>query len=73
MNEESREKLQKKIAGEIETGGGSGNGIGLKNVQDRIRISFGSQYGIAIASKEDCYTKVIVKLPILHLEVNQFE
>ena len=66
MNQETIDQVYKKIAGEIESGGGSGNGIGLKNVQDRIRISFGSQYGISIYSREKCYTKVVVKLPITH-------
>ncbi|MBO5032763.1 MAG: histidine kinase [Lachnospiraceae bacterium] len=64
MNEEQVEKLKKKIAGEIETGGGSGNGIGLKNVQDRIRMSFGEGYGIGIASKLGCYTKITVRIPM---------
>lgn len=63
MSEEEIEKLEKKIAGEIETGGGSGNGIGLKNVQDRIRMSFGEKYGIGIASKLGCYTKITVRIP----------
>lgn len=66
MNQETIDQIHKKIAGEIESGGGSGNGIGLKNVQDRIRISFGPQYGISLYSKEKCYTKVVVKLPITH-------
>ena len=66
MNQETIDQVYKKISGEIESGGGSGNGIGLKNVQDRIRISFGSQYGISIYSREKCYTKVVVKLPITH-------
>jgi two-component system sensor histidine kinase YesM len=69
MNQATIEQLQKKIAGEIESGGGSGNGIGLKNVQDRIRISFGPRYGISLYSKEHCYTKVVVRLPITNREV----
>ena len=64
MSEEQIERLKKKIAGEIETDGGSGNGIGLKNVQDRIRMSFGEKYGIDIASKPGCYTKVSVCVPM---------
>lgn len=64
MTEEELERVQKKIAGEIETSGGSGNGIGLKNVQDRIVMSFGPGYGISIASMLGCYTKVMVKLPL---------
>lgn len=53
----------KKIRGEIEASGGSGNGIGLKNVQDRIKIQFGDKYGLKIHSKEGCFTKVSVLLP----------
>lgn len=64
MTEEEVTQLYKKIAGEIETTGGSGNGIGLKNVQDRIKMSFGEAYGIGIASKLGCYTKITVKIPL---------
>ena len=63
MTEAQVESLRQKIAGKIETEGGSGNGIGLKNVQDRITIAFGPEYGLDIASKIDCYTKIIVHLP----------
>lgn len=69
MTQEEVRKLQKKICGEIDVGGGSGNGIGLKNVQDRIVIAFGEGYGISVISRVDCFTKVIVKLPITNSEV----
>lgn len=68
MSEEELEKLRKKMAGEIEPDGGKGNGIGLKNVQDRIRMSFGEVYGINIASKKGCYTKVTVCVPMRRSE-----
>ena len=45
---------------------GSGNGIGLKNVQDRIQIAFGGAYGIEVASRIGCYTKIIVRIPMTH-------
>lgn len=64
MTEEEIAKLRKKITGEIETTGGSGNGIGLKNVQDRIRINFGESYGIGVDSKIGCYTKITVCIPL---------
>ena len=64
MTEEEVERLKKKIAGEIEPSGGSGNGIGLKNVQDRIHITFGEEYGIEINSKLGCYTKISVRIPL---------
>lgn len=65
MTEEEVEALYQKISGKIEISGGgrSGNGIGLKNVQDRIKITFGDQYGIEISSRLGCYTKVTVRIP----------
>lgn len=63
MTEDEVEQLRRKISGEIDPSGGSGNGIGLKNVQDRIHIAFGERYGIEIASKIGCYTKVRVRIP----------
>lgn len=62
MTEDEVEQLRRKISGEIDSSGGSGNGIGLKNVQDRIHIAFGERYGIEIASKIGCYTKVRVRI-----------
>lgn len=66
MTEEELRKLYGRITGEISAGGGSGNGIGLKNVQDRIHMNFGEEYGIEIASRLGCYTKVIVRIPKRH-------
>lgn len=66
MTEELVDTLKRKIAGEIDTAGTSGNGIGLKNVQDRIQISFGREFGIDIMSKEGCYTKVVVTIPVMN-------
>jgi len=65
MTEDQIIQLQKKIEGEIESTDSSSHGIGLKNVQDRIKISFGEDYGISIASKKDCYTKVMVRIPFV--------
>lgn len=64
MDADTLESLKRKMAGGIETGGGTGDGIGLKNVQDRIRMSFGEKYGIDIASKAGCYTKVTLRVPV---------
>ena len=63
MTPEQLDQLKKRIAGEIEVSGGSGNSIGLKNVQDRIQMTFGNEYGISVISKIDCFTKVIMKVP----------
>lgn len=72
MTDEQVEALHRRINGEIETdGGGSGNGIGLKNVQDRIKIYYGEDYGITIASKLGCYTKVKVRVPQTFFEIGE--
>ncbi len=64
IDEETLNRLQKKIDGAVEPDGGSGHGIGLKNVQDRIRVTFGEEYGLSVQSKLGMYTKVIVTLPV---------
>ena len=66
MTQEDVDRLHRKLNGELEASGGPGNGIGLKNVQDRIKVSFGESYGIEIASKLDCYTKIMVRIPLTH-------
>lgn len=63
MTDEQQDELRRKIDGELETSGGSGNGIGLKNVQDRIHIAFGMQYGLSIHSQEGCFTQVCMTIP----------
>ncbi|MDD2971260.1 MAG: sensor histidine kinase [Lachnospiraceae bacterium] len=69
MDDQQVEVLMHKIKGEIEVSGGSGNGIGLKNVQDRIQLCFGEEYGITVASREGCYTKISVHLPVTEEKV----
>ncbi len=39
------------------------SGIGLKNVHERIMLTYGSPYGLSIESLEDCYTMVKITLP----------
>lgn len=64
MSREQLLQVRKKIAGEVDTAPAGGHGIGLKNVQDRVRMSFGEEYGIEISSMEGCYTKVSVRIPV---------
>lgn len=42
--------------------------IGLKNVQDRIKLQFGEAYGIEILSTQALGTYVHCRLPVLHEE-----
>lgn len=63
MSAATVEQLEAQIAGEIEAHGGSGNGIGLKNVQDRIQMAFGVRYGLSVSSEEGRFTCVAAHLP----------
>ncbi|MBR6308042.1 MAG: histidine kinase [Lachnospiraceae bacterium] len=63
MSEEEIAILRKRIESEIDVNGGKGNGIGLKNVNDRIIMAFGKEYGLSMYSKQGLYTKAVVKIP----------
>lgn len=64
MDEPHRLLLEKKINGEIEDQE-SKHGIGLKNVNYRIKMQFGEKYGLKVYAMEGCYTKIAVLLPIM--------
>ncbi len=40
-----------------------GSGIGVKNVNERIRLYFGEEYGLSIESEPDEGTKILIRLP----------
>ncbi|RSK25613.1 HAMP domain-containing protein [Bacillus sp. HMF5848] len=42
-----------------------GHGIGLLNVNERILLHYGEDYGLTIYSEEGEYTKVVIQLPSL--------
>lgn len=44
-----------------------GNSIGLRNVNQRIKMYYGKEYGIKVLSQEGVYTTVRVKLPLFIL------
>ena len=59
------------VAGEIpckkvlEKGRSDSKGIGVKNVDDRLKIYFGEHYGIKIESELDVGTTVTVRIPMI--------
>ncbi len=63
MTEETLQKVRSKLCGAVEIKSKKGGGIGLKNVQDRIKMSFGEKYGMNVESRENLYTKIILKVP----------
>lgn len=48
----------------LRKGNGSSRRIGIRNVQDRIQILYGKQYGVSIESEQGIYTEVRIRLPL---------
>lgn len=61
MTEEELSNLQRNIKNPIAQS--SSKGFGLRNVEERIRINYGSEYGLTIESSYGIGTKAYVKLP----------
>jgi two-component system sensor histidine kinase YesM len=60
-------KLEKLQNMEIEP---STSGIGLKNIDERIKIIFGNQYGLRINSEKGKWFKVEISIPAMKEEEN---
>ena len=60
MTEEIRSKI---LSDEIEPENISGSGIGVRNVNERIQLRFGKEYGISYESEEGKGTTVTYVLP----------
>ncbi len=58
----SRETIKNVLEGSYQ-GKNSYSGIGIKNVQERIKLYFGDQYGLNIESSLKCFTTVEITLP----------
>ena len=41
------------------------SGVGLKNVNERIQLSYGNEYGVSIKSKIEIGTTVSIKIPLV--------
>jgi two-component system sensor histidine kinase YesM len=44
------------------------NAIGIKNVDERLKIYYGSKYGLSIVSEEGIYTEVHICIPYENIE-----
>jgi two-component system sensor histidine kinase YesM len=42
------------------------NSIGIGNINQRVQLMFGTEYGVVITSTVDVYTSVTIKLPIIN-------
>lgn len=59
----TEDKVSLVLAGKSNSGNGRGSGIGVKNVNERIKLYFGDDYGLKIDSEPDVGTTVIIHLP----------
>lgn len=57
------EELVKRLLSGKVVSSSKGSGIGVANVDERIRLYFGAGYGLQIESEPDCGTKMIIHLP----------
>jgi two-component system sensor histidine kinase YesM len=60
MSKHTLDEVNRKLALEVDT---QNRSIGLKNVDARMKLYFGKEYGIELYSKESEYTKVILTIP----------
>ncbi len=66
----TEEQLKALLSGEKVGNSKKGSGIGVKNVNERIKLYFGTEYGLSIESEPDEGTKVRLILPKRSTEVN---
>ena len=59
----TEDKVNLVLAGKSNSGNGRGSGIGVKNVNERIKLYFGEDYGLKIESEPDVGTTIIIHLP----------
>ena len=59
----TEDKVETILTGKSTSGNGRGSGIGVKNVNERIKLYFGEAYGLTIDSEPDEGTTVIIHLP----------
>lgn len=59
----TREQVAGLLTGQTRSSPGKGSGIGVKNVNERIRLYFGEDYGLEIFSEPDEGTTIRIRLP----------
>ncbi len=61
----TRQQVESLLDEERHVSSRRGSGIGVKNVNERIRLYFGETYGLAIWSEPDEGTRISIRLPVL--------
>jgi two-component system sensor histidine kinase YesM len=63
MDKDTLERLREEISSANEIKGGGS--IGIKNVNDRLKLHYGKEYGLSIQSVENGGTVVTLRMPVL--------
>lgn len=64
------EEILTRINQSLKSGGSrTGEGYGIYNVNERIRLYYGSEYGLAYESEEGSFTKAVLTIPVQRQEV----
>lgn len=69
MDEQTLERLMKHVRSENRES--KHKSIGLPNIQERLVLKYGSQYGISIKSEPDEGTEVIVRMPAIKEKIRE--
>lgn len=64
----TNKQIEEILNGKVKSNSKKGSGIGINNVNQRIKLYFGSDYGLSIESEPDIGTTIILKLPIRSIE-----
>lgn len=59
----TQEQVDELVRGTWKSGRGKGSGIGFHNVQERIRLYFGQNYGMEVESEPDEGTRIRIHIP----------
>ncbi len=66
MSEELVAGLLSKAMDDLPRRGRNGSGVGVRNVQERIQLYFGRQFGLAYEAEVGSGTTVAVRQPVMH-------
>ncbi len=67
-----QEQIDRIMNGTMEDVRGRFSGIGLKNVDQRIKLAFGNQFGLKLSSCSGVYTSVEITIPEIRTEVKPY-
>ena len=64
----TKEQVESLLNGILKSSRSKGSGIGFANVQERIKLYYGAEYGITLESEPDEGTLVRICLPLISME-----